>query len=91
MDLDAIRSREVAVLADMPSRTEPDHADGEAHERRPRPPTPRWVMVLAIIAVGLILAFVVSRFAGVQHGPGLHSSVDGAAGGALPLLVTRAS
>jgi flagellar biogenesis protein FliO len=34
---------------------------------------PRWVKVFLIIAIILALAFVVTRLAGVQHGPGLHS------------------
>jgi hypothetical protein len=33
---------------------------------------PRWVKVFLIIAIVVVLAFVVSRILGVQHGPGLH-------------------
>lgn len=50
---------------------------------RPRPPTPRWVVVLGLIAVALLVLFVVSRLAGMEHGPGLHSSLRDAASGAL--------
>ena len=34
---------------------------------------PRWVMVFLAIAVALVLGLVVTRFAGVEHGPGLHT------------------
>ncbi|MGH2656301.1 MAG: hypothetical protein ACRDIZ_06360 [Actinomycetota bacterium] len=34
---------------------------------------PRWVKVFLIIAVVLALGFVVTRLAGVEHGPGLHT------------------
>lgn len=36
--------------------------------------TPRWVKVLAIVAIMLIVAFAISLIAGIQHGPGIHSS-----------------
>jgi hypothetical protein len=34
---------------------------------------PRWVKVFLIIVVLLALGFVVTRLAGVEHGPGLHT------------------
>ena len=40
---------------------------------RPRPRTPRWVLVLGIIGVVLIAALVVSTLSGVNHGPQQHS------------------
>jgi hypothetical protein len=36
--------------------------------------TPGWVKVLGIIVLVLLVAFLVSRFFGIEHGPGLHSS-----------------
>jgi hypothetical protein len=45
---------------------------------RPTPPRmPRWVKVSIVIIVVLALAFVVTRLAGVQHGPGLHTPDGG--------------
>jgi hypothetical protein len=40
--------------------------------RQPPPKTPRWVLVLGIIAIALILAVAVQLVFGVRHGPGLH-------------------
>lgn len=40
------------------------------HESAPR--TPRWVIVLGIIAVILLLAVVAQFVLGIQHGPGMH-------------------
>jgi hypothetical protein len=48
---------------------------------------PRWVKVSLIIAVILVLAFVVSRFLGFQHGPGLHSQPR-TPGGDASIIVT---
>lgn len=64
----------------------PDEAEeltNRGLEPRPRPPTPRWVIVLGLIAVALLVVFVLSRLAGVEHGPGLHGSLGEAAAGAL--------
>jgi hypothetical protein len=43
-------------------------------ENGPGPATgmPRWVKVFLIVAILLIVAFVVTKLAGVDHGPGLH-------------------
>ncbi len=38
---------------------------------------PRWVKVFIIVAVVLAVAFVVTKLAGVQHGPGLHGPGTG--------------
>lgn len=38
---------------------------------------PRWVKVFLIIVVVLALALVITRLAGVQHGPGLHTPPGG--------------
>ena len=50
----------------------------DADETRPQPGTgtpprtPRWVVVLGILAVVLILAVVAQLVFGIRHGPGLH-------------------
>jgi hypothetical protein len=59
-------------MADPPMDQEPADDTGV----RPGPgPTgmPRWVKVFLIIAIVLAAALIVSRLAGVQHGPGLHN------------------
>jgi hypothetical protein len=40
---------------------------------RSTPGTPRWVKVSLIIAILLVVAFILTRLLGVQHGPGLHT------------------
>lgn len=42
--------------------------------RSAAPGTPRWVLVLGIIALVLIVAFVVQAVLGGGHGPGMHAS-----------------
>ena len=51
-----------------------DYADGpEPDPGRETPPrTPRWVVVLGILAGILILAVVAQLVFGIRHGPGLH-------------------
>lgn len=51
-----------------------DYADEPRPEPgRPTPPrTPRWVLVLGILALVLILAVVAQLVFGIRHGPGLH-------------------
>jgi hypothetical protein len=39
-----------------------------------RPPTPRWVKALAAAAAVLVLALVITRLGGLQHGPGMHDA-----------------
>ncbi len=54
---------------------EPMPSDSGEPTRRPTPPTngmPRWVKVFLIVLLVLVLALVISRLAGVSHGPGLH-------------------
>jgi hypothetical protein len=41
-------------------------------ETESAPGMPRWVKVLLVIAIAIAVGFVVSRLAGVEHGPGLH-------------------
>jgi hypothetical protein len=51
-----------------------DLRDSAVGQDRPAPPRmPRWVKVSTVIVVVLALVFVVTRLAGVQHGPGLHT------------------
>jgi hypothetical protein len=38
---------------------------------------PLWVKVFLIIAIVLVLAFIVSQFLGVQHGPSQHGGLSG--------------
>jgi hypothetical protein len=38
---------------------------------------PLWVKVSLLIVILLVLAFVVTRLLGVQHGPGLHGPPQG--------------
>jgi hypothetical protein len=62
-------------MADRPPSTD---ANDTGVRPGVRPPgMPRWVKVLLIVAIILVLAFVVSFFAGVQHGPGLHGAPAG--------------
>lgn len=41
------------------------------------PGAPRWVKVTAIVIVVVVLALIVSKLAGVEHGPGRHGGSDG--------------
>lgn len=45
---------------------------GAQPEGQPPPRTPRWVLVLGIVALVLILAAVAQLVFGIRHGPGLH-------------------
>ena len=47
------------------------------------PRTPRWVKVLAIVAVGVIVLVAVLLLVG-GHGPGQHMQADGGTGHAQP-------
>ena len=49
------------------------------------PGLPRWVKVFRIIGIILVLAFVISMFAGVRHGPGLHTPTDDTGGHSPPV------
>jgi hypothetical protein len=50
----------------------PGSSSGRVRAERGPPRMPRWVKVLLAIVILLIAAFVISRLAGVEHGPGLH-------------------
>ena len=43
---------------------------------------PRWVKITGLVVLLLVVAFVVSSLAGVNHGPGQHGSGGAPAGGA---------
>ncbi|HEX2088445.1 MAG TPA: hypothetical protein VHI54_00725 [Actinomycetota bacterium] len=55
----------------------PGSQDDTTRGTRERPHTPRWVIVSLVIVGVLAVAFIVTRLAGVQHGPGLHTPNDG--------------
>jgi hypothetical protein len=42
------------------------------NEAEPTTGMPRWVKVFLVIAILLVVTFVVTKLAGVEHGPGLH-------------------
>ena len=76
----------------MPNSSNPGEAEDLTHRAlEPRPPTPRWVVVLGLIAVALLVVFVLSRLAGVEHGPGIHASLGEAAVGALWAVIVGAA
>jgi len=54
-------------MADPPR--DPD-AEGVTRVKTPR--TPRWVIVLGVIALLLIVAVVAQFALGIQHGPSMH-------------------
>jgi hypothetical protein len=63
-------------MADQAPQPEPGDDTGV----RPGPgPTgmPLWVKVFLIIAIVLVVAFIVSRLFGVQHGPSQHGGLGG--------------
>ena len=59
---------------------------GEAEPESP-PRTPRWVKVFGIIVLVVVLLFVISLLAGVQHGPGLHTPPGSSGGQTLPAIL----
>jgi hypothetical protein len=65
-------------MDDPPALPDPhsnnDAADSLNRDRRSPPRTPRWALVLAIIALVLIVAVAVQLVFGIRHGPGLHSA-----------------
>jgi hypothetical protein len=64
-------------MDDPPTSPNPDD-DDTADQTRPQrgrqapPRTPRWVVVLGILALVLILAAVAQLVFGIRHGPGMH-------------------
>jgi hypothetical protein len=74
-------------MSDTP--LDPDHdQDPGTGADRATTGTPRWVKVSLIIAIVLVVAFIVSRFLGIQHGPGLHSPPR-TLGGHASIIVTE--
>jgi hypothetical protein len=61
-------------MADLP--TGPDAKEGSPvrSDSEAAPRTPRWVIILGIVALILILAVVAQLVLGIQHGPGMHGS-----------------
>ena len=55
-------------MTDLPTKDQADRPDA-GRDRR----TPGWVKVLGVIVLVLLVAFVVPRLFGIQHGPDLHS------------------
>ena len=56
--------------------------DAESHTGpggEPPPPAPRWVKVLAIIALVVVAMVAVMLLSGGNHGPGRHMGADGGA------------
>jgi hypothetical protein len=56
---------------------------GPAAAARP-PGVPRWVKVTGVVVLLLVAILVVSKFAGVEHGPGRHSGSDDSPGQTQP-------
>ena len=58
---------------------DPSTTDGtdEPKAPQPGPGMPRWVRTMLIIGITLVLALVITRLAGVQHGPSLHRPPGG--------------
>lgn len=61
-------------MSDLPTNDQVDQRRADSGAVRDRS-TPLWVKVLGIIMLVLLIALVVSRLFGIEHGPDLHSSV----------------
>jgi len=72
-------------MGDPPPYPDTDDDTGVGAGRAPTTGMPRWVKVFLIIAIVLVLALVISRLLGIQHGPGLHSPPGGLGGHASSL------
>ena len=75
-------------VAELPPYPEPGDDTGV----RPTPGQsgmPRWVKLFIVVAIVLVLALLVSRLLGVQHGPGLHSPPGGSGGRTAPQEVEQ--
>lgn len=59
------------------TETDPTKSPATASEPSARPPgMPRWVKVTGLVILVLVAILVVSKVAGVEHGPGRHSGSD---------------
>lgn len=68
-------------MADLPPDRDPTSDDATSEPvRSAAPGTPRWVLVLGLIAVVLIVAFVVQAVLGGGHGPQMHAPSSDAGG-----------
>lgn len=61
-------------MAELPRDPDTDQTTPLRPESQPAPRTPRWVIVLGVIALILILAVAAQFIFGFQHGPGMHGS-----------------
>jgi hypothetical protein len=61
-------------MADLPNDPDAEERSPVRSGPEPAPRTPRWVIILGIIALILILAVVAQFVLGIQHGPGLHGT-----------------
>lgn len=59
-------------MTDPPREPGTDDATDSGPDRDTAPRTPRWVIVLGIVALVLILAVALQFVLGIQHGPGMH-------------------
>jgi len=62
-------------MAGLPPDLDTDQSTPVRPDSQPAPPrTPRWVIVLGVIALILVIAVVAQFVFGFQHGPGMHGS-----------------
>lgn len=61
-------------MADLRRDLDTDDATVDASGPASAPRTPRWVIVLGILALILILLVAAQFILGIQHGPGLHGA-----------------
>ena len=71
--MDPLSSQQDPPVADVPSTA----ADGSGAGAAPRardahPGMPRWVKAAIAVVLVLIVALVIGKLAGVEHGPGMH-------------------
>lgn len=59
-------------MADPPRDPDGEDVTHVDSGRESAPRTPRWVIVLGVIALILILAVVAQFVLGIQHGPSMH-------------------
>jgi hypothetical protein len=61
-------------MADLPPDPDTDQTTLARPDSQPAPRTPRWVIVLGVIALILLLAVAAQFVFGFQHGPGMHGA-----------------
>jgi hypothetical protein len=67
----------VSINGTLPLEDQMSRTSGTPNSEGPTGGTPTWVKVLALIAIVVVVAFIVSLLAGVQHGPALHEPSSG--------------